>query len=225
MVGTGLTMIDVFLTLQTLGWSGTIYAVSRTGLLPLPHFKGSDYPLFPPDNVDTLGLHALVAFMEEHCARLRADGMNPALVVDKLRPFTQRIWRNFSVAEKQEFSRRLPHPLERGAPPHPAYCRRTDRNRAEAKTGCAFSREDFATCAGDGDRIQVTIDPGNGQPPHQLSGIAGQLHRAPRVARPMRRTALFRNLFERGLVRPDELDMGIEVTPRFRRRRPGRAAV
>ena len=31
--------------------------------------------------------------------------MNPAIVVDKLRPFTQRIWRNFSVAEKQEFSR------------------------------------------------------------------------------------------------------------------------
>ena len=26
---------------------------------------------------------------------------------------------------------------------------------------------------------------------------------------------LFRNLFERGLVRPDELDMGIEVTPDF----------
>ena len=33
-----------------------------------------------------------------------ANGMNPAMVVDKLRPFTQRIWRHFSVAEKQEFS-------------------------------------------------------------------------------------------------------------------------
>ena len=105
LVGTGLTMIDVFLTLHTVGWRGTIFAVSRNGLLPLPHFKGSDYPLFPPDDVETLGLHELVALMEEHCARLRANGMNPAMVVDKLRPFTQRIWRNFSVAEKQEFSR------------------------------------------------------------------------------------------------------------------------
>ena len=57
LVGTGLTMIDVFLTLQTLEWVGTIHAISRTGLLPLPHFKGSDYPLFPPDDVATLGLH------------------------------------------------------------------------------------------------------------------------------------------------------------------------
>ncbi len=131
LVGTGLTMIDVFLTLHTVGWGGTIYAVSRNGLLPLPHFKGADYPLFPPDDVETLGLHELVAIMEGHCARLRADRMNPALVVDKLRPFTQRIWRNFSVAEKQEFSRDYRTRWNVVRAPHSACCRRADRNRSE----------------------------------------------------------------------------------------------
>ena len=56
LVGTGLTMIDVFLTIRSVGWSGTIYAVSRNGLLPLPHFKGSDYSQFPPEDVESLGL-------------------------------------------------------------------------------------------------------------------------------------------------------------------------
>ena len=139
-------MIDVFLTLHTVGWGGTIHAVSRNGLLPLPHFKGSDYPLFPPDDVETLGLHELAALMEEHCARLRADGMNPAVVVDKLRPFTQRIWRNFSVADKQEFSRRLPHPLERRAPPHPARRRRADRNRSGGRPASHSQGNDFVRC-------------------------------------------------------------------------------
>src|SRR5262249_22100599 len=100
-IGTGLTMIDIFLTLCTLGWAGTIYAVSPSGLLPLPHFKGNDYPLFPPDAPWTLGLHTLVALVEEHCSQLRSKGMNPAVLVDKLRPSSQQIWRYFSRAEKQ----------------------------------------------------------------------------------------------------------------------------
>src|SRR6185436_1858893 len=48
LLGTGLTMVDVFLTLQEVGWRGTIRAVSRNGLLPLSHFRGIEYPSFPP---------------------------------------------------------------------------------------------------------------------------------------------------------------------------------
>jgi uncharacterized NAD(P)/FAD-binding protein YdhS len=214
LVGTGLTMIDVFLTLRALGWGGTIYAVSRTGLLPLPHFKGSDYPLFPPDDVSTLGLHALVALMEEHCARLRADGMNPALVVDKLRPFTQRIWRNFSVAEKQEFSRdyRTRWNVVRHRIP-PVVAGQIETAQKEDRLRIKKGR--LRDVRGDGDRIHVTIDSGNGLPPHPL--VVGLLVNCtgPREALTDAPVALFRNLLERGLVSPDELDMGIEVTPDF----------
>ena len=214
LVGTGLTMIDVFLTLRTLGWVGTIYAISRTGLLPLPHFKGSDYPLFPPDDLSTLGLHALVALMEDHCARLRADGMNPALVVDKLRPFTQRIWRNFSVAEKQEFSRDYRtrwNVVRHRIPPVVAAQIETAQNEDRFQILKGRLRD----VRGDGERIHVTIDSGNGLHPHHL--VVGLLVNCtgPREALTDAPDALFRNLFERGLVRPDELDMGIEVTPDF----------
>ncbi len=67
----------------------------------------------------------------------------------------------------------------------------------------------------EGDRLQVTIDPGNGQPPHDL--VVGLLVNCtgPRESLNDEPDTLFQNLFERGLVRPDELDMGIEVTPDF----------
>jgi uncharacterized NAD(P)/FAD-binding protein YdhS len=214
LVGTGLTMIDVFLTLRAAGWGGTIHAVSRTGLLPLPHFKGSDYPLFPPDDVATLGLRELVALMEEHCGRLQADGKNPALVVDKLRPFTQRIWRNFSVAEKREFSRdyRTRWNVVRHRIP-PAVAGQIEAARNEGKLHVLQGR--LREARGDGDKIQVTIDPGNGQPPRDL--VVGLLVNCtgPRESLNDAPAALFQNLFDRGLVRPDELDMGIEVTPDF----------
>jgi uncharacterized NAD(P)/FAD-binding protein YdhS len=214
LVGTGLTMIDVFLTLQTLGWSGTIHAVSRTGLLPLPHFKGSDYPLFPPDDVDTMGLHSLAALMEEHCARLRADGMNPALVVDKLRPFTQRIWRNFSVPEKQEFSRdyRTRWNVVRHRIP-PTVAGQIETAQKENRLRILKGRIRDARAAGD--KIAVTVDPGKGQTTQDLNVGFLVNCTGPRESLADAPADLFRNLLERGLVRPDELDMGIEVTPDF----------
>ena len=214
LVGTGLTMIDVFLTLQTLGWSGKIHAVSRTGLLPLAHFKGSDYPLFPPDNVDTMGLHSLAALMEEHCARLRADGSNPALVVDKLRPFTQRIWRNFSVAEKQEFSRDYRtrwNVVRHRIPPTVA----AQIETAQKENRFRILKGRLRDPRNDGNRIRVTIDPEKGQPTEQLSVGLLVNCTGPRESLADAPDDLIRNLFERGLIRPDELDMGIEVTPNF----------
>jgi uncharacterized NAD(P)/FAD-binding protein YdhS len=214
LVGTGLTMIDVYLTLHAAGWHGTISAVSRNGLLPLSHFRGSDYPQFPPDDVETLSLHDLVAVMEDHCARLRADGRNPAIVVDKLRPFTQRIWRNLSVAEKREFFRRYctRWNVTRHRIP-PTVAGQLEAARAEDRLRILKGR--LQEARGDGDRIRVTIDPGNGQPPHEFAvgllvnctGPCESLSEAPEP--------LFRNLFARGLIRADELDMGIDVTPDF----------
>ncbi len=105
LLGTGLTTVDAIITLLALDWRGTIHAVSRNGLLPESHFKGVDDPHFPPANVDlaTLGLAGLVRLIEEHCARLRAAGLNPAMVVDKMRPHTQRVWGAFTDAERREF--------------------------------------------------------------------------------------------------------------------------
>ena len=180
----------------------------------LPHFKGSDYPHFPPDDVDSLSLNQLVPLMEEHCARLRAEGLNPAVVVDKLRPFTQRIWRNFSVADRLEFSRRYRtrwNVVRHRIPPAVA----AQIEAAQKDNSLRILKGRLQEVRAYGERIHATIDPGNGLPPHEI--VAGLLINCtgPRESLNDEPETLYRNLIERGLIRPDELDMGIEVTPDF----------
>ncbi len=164
--------------------------------------------------MESLGLSSLVTLMEEHCARLRADGRNPAVVVDKLRPFTQRIWRNFSVAERLEFSRRFRtrwNVVRHRIPP--AVAAQIEASQKE-KT-LRVLKGSIQEIRADGDRIHTLIDPGDGLPVHELT--VGMLVNCtgPRESVNNAPETLFRNLLGRGLIRPDELDMGIEVTPDF----------
>jgi uncharacterized NAD(P)/FAD-binding protein YdhS len=214
LVGTGLTMIDAFLTLRSIGWKGTIFALSRNGLLPVPHFKGSEYPGFPPDEPWTLGLRSLAALTKEHCTRLREKGMNPALTVDKLRPFTQRIWRSFSLEEKQEFCRRFRAQWN-------VLRHRIPQNVAEeievAKGTGAFRvlKGRLGAVSDEGSRLHVKIDGEDGQPAEEIS--VGLLINCtgPRESLSDAPETLIRNLFRKGLIRADEVDLGIEVTPDF----------
>ena len=106
-LGTGLTTIDTIVTLRAVGWQGLVHAVSRNGWMPHPHFRGIEWPDFPPAGVDlaTLGLPKLLELIEQHCSRLRDRGANPAIIVDKIRPHTQRIWRNFTLEDRRTFAR------------------------------------------------------------------------------------------------------------------------
>ena len=93
MLGTGLTTVDVIISLRAMGWMGSIHAISRHGWFPHSHFRGIEYPDFPPAGVDLadLGLEKLVALVQHHCALLYERNANPAIIGDKLRPHTQRI--------------------------------------------------------------------------------------------------------------------------------------
>src|SRR6202000_538907 len=90
------------------------------------------------------------------------------MVGDKLRPFTQRIWRNFSVAEKQEFSRHYRtrwNVVRHRIPPAVAGQIETAREEGRLRVLKGSLRE----VRGEGERIRVTIDPGDGQPPEELA--------------------------------------------------------
>jgi uncharacterized NAD(P)/FAD-binding protein YdhS len=106
LLGTGLTAVDAILTLRAKGWLGSIHAVSRHGWFPHSHFRGIRYPDFPPPGVDVaaLGLDELLLLIDEHCAILHARNVNPAIIVDKLRPYTQRIWSGFSREQRLRFA-------------------------------------------------------------------------------------------------------------------------
>jgi uncharacterized NAD(P)/FAD-binding protein YdhS len=105
LLGTGLTTVDIVLTLSEIGWDGEIIALSRNGMLPKSHFRGIAYEDFLPADADSLSLPALRHLVQQHCDRLKQMSQNSAIAIDKLRPHTQRLWQSLSVEEKQDFLR------------------------------------------------------------------------------------------------------------------------
>jgi len=101
LIGTGLTMVDVVLSLEAQGFGGRIVALSRRGLLPHRHAPATPaaQPLAerprPP-------LSALVRSVR---ARGQAIGWRSA--IDELRPFTQGIWAAADPIERRRFLRHL----------------------------------------------------------------------------------------------------------------------
>lgn len=103
LIGAGLTMIDAFLTLQERDWKGPIYTVSRSALLPMSYFPPVEFPDYLPPDPTRLKLRELVILMEAHCIHARRRGIPTPVVVDKLRPYTQQIFRQFTPEEKRAF--------------------------------------------------------------------------------------------------------------------------
>lgn len=212
-LGTGLTMVDVFLTLNELGWQGNLIAVSRNGMVPQAHFRGIEYPDFLPDEPESLGLDELVTLLGEHCERLRQLGENPGIIVDRLRPFTQRIWQGFSVSEKRKFLERyaarwnvIRHRIAQ--PIHQRLTEAITDGRVRIVKGRVRSLSER------GEDVLVTVEKPNGREQSLCGGLVINCT-GPQDRLADTEVPLFQNLLRRGLIRPDELDMGIDVGPDF----------
>lgn len=99
-IGTGLTMVDLVLMLDSSGFEGRVIALSRRGLLPRRHADGP-----PPERLRERPATVASALLHEVRARAGADGWRQA--VDGMRPFTQGMWANASEAERARFLRHL----------------------------------------------------------------------------------------------------------------------
>lgn len=103
-VGTGLTAIDVILSLTTAGHAGPIVAVSRHGLLPRPH-RRPGAPAGPP-----VPFRGPAGPLRELVRQLRAEvraGADWRAVVDGLRSRLDEVWRGLSPADRDRFLRHL----------------------------------------------------------------------------------------------------------------------
>lgn len=101
LIGTGLTMIDIALLLESSGFKGRIVALSRRGLVPqrhdapgAMHEKLAERPVVTPAQL-------------VHLVRKRGEVIGWRQAVDELRPYTQAMWANASEAERQRFLRHL----------------------------------------------------------------------------------------------------------------------
>jgi uncharacterized NAD(P)/FAD-binding protein YdhS len=107
LVGTGLTAVDVALTLTASGRTAPVVAVSRRGLLPLSHAATAAPPRLPD---------------LDDCARLRdvirtvraaaGESGDWRAVVDGMRPHLDRLWGALTPAEQEAFLRHLARPWE-----------------------------------------------------------------------------------------------------------------
>ena len=100
-IGAGLTMVDVAITLARRGPRRRIVALSRHGLLPQRH-AGAPAPPAPRPPLD-ISLAESVRLVR---ARATIEG-NWRAVFDSLRPVTQALWGRLTLDERQRFLRHL----------------------------------------------------------------------------------------------------------------------
>ncbi|MGE4322991.1 MAG: FAD/NAD(P)-binding protein [Sphingobium sp.] len=100
LLGTGLTAVDVVLSLESAGWRGRVTALSRRGLRPRAH--AAHGPVVDPVPPPHLRGSWLV-----RCVRRRAAEIGWRGAVDELRPHVQDLWRRHDPAAQGRFLRHL----------------------------------------------------------------------------------------------------------------------
>ena len=111
LLGTGLTAVDLIVQARTMGHRGTIYAISRHGLLPCRHRTSPSAP--PHANGPSIRVEGetttrgLFRRVRSEAARCQAMGSDWRSVVDALRPLTQSLWRALDEGERRRFLRHV----------------------------------------------------------------------------------------------------------------------
>lgn len=212
LIGTGLTMVDVALSLDDAQPGRPMLALSRRGLAPLRHDGAPPTSPPAPPTADLSPLEAL-AWLR---ANVEKHGWRTA--VDAIRPVTQDLWRGWPPARKQAFLRHA-RPFwdihrHRLAPP---VAKRIAAMRASGQLAIAAGKIRGLEVQSDG----YVICKWRGR-----SERTGYAFRAVRVVNCTGPTGniltsedpLVRDLVRRGLARPDPPRLGFDVDEAFRLR-------
>ena len=106
-VGTGLSMVDVVMHFHHTGHTGKVQAISTRGLLPAVHDLGFTYPPFHDEIKPIREITQILKAVRRHIRKAHETGSNWRAVIDSLRPITQEIWINLPLAEKKYFKQHL----------------------------------------------------------------------------------------------------------------------
>jgi uncharacterized NAD(P)/FAD-binding protein YdhS len=102
-LGTGLTMVDYVLSLLRDGYKGPIVAISRRGLLSMAHRRVDPARIDEADIPFGASTSRLLRWFRHRIDAHVAEGGDWRSVVDAIRPFTQRLWRELPLASKRSF--------------------------------------------------------------------------------------------------------------------------
>lgn len=107
LLGTGLTMVDMLVSLCDRQHRGKIYAVSRRGLVPLPHQSTKPYPAFLSPNTAPKRVLGLLQRIRAEIKTATLKGYDWRSVIDSLRPITPQLWQQLPRIEQKRFLRHL----------------------------------------------------------------------------------------------------------------------
>jgi uncharacterized NAD(P)/FAD-binding protein YdhS len=110
LIGTGLTAIDVALSIGARNPNAQIVMLSRRGRLPQAHRQVSPYAVDLGEITGRGSIVETIHAVRSHIRRAQDAGSDWRAVVDALRPHTQRIWRELPPVAKRSFLRHArPH--------------------------------------------------------------------------------------------------------------------
>jgi uncharacterized NAD(P)/FAD-binding protein YdhS len=210
-VGTGLSMVDVALSLAGGSDRPSLRAVSRHGLLPRIHRSGlTRLDCFREPPTDG-GLDSLLAAFFADVTRAGETGGDWRDVIDSMRPFAPGLWRQLRVAEKRRFLTTMHRPWDvhrfRMAP---QIATRLDDLRREGRlrVGAGTVRELVAV----GERVEAVIETADGRRESlivdRIVNCAGAGTDISRQAPPP-----IAGMLADGIARPDPLGLGLDVDP------------
>ena len=204
LVGTGLTMVDLVLSLDAAGHRGRIVALSRRGLIPRSHADFDPAPV-ELDDVPSGNVRALWRWLRRRSAEI---GWRAA--VDSLRPHSHPLWQALTADQQHRFLR------------HARPWWDVHRHRIAPEVGATIAR-----LVGEG-RLEIVA--GRIVAARETDGgieveyrrrrsaalqyetfayafnCTGPLHSMERTRDP-----LLRSLLDAGNVRPDHLGIGLEI--------------
>ncbi len=202
-VGTGLTMVDMVLSLDEAGFAGRIVALSRRGLSPRAHAPAEPAPV-SLDDVPHGSTRALLRWLRSRSARV---GWRAA--IDSLRPHSHALWASLPLDEQRRFLRHA-RPWwdvhrHRIAPEVAArVAGLVAEGRLEILAGRVIAAKEDGGC------IAVELARRYGATRTERFGTVinctGPLHSMSRTANP-----LLRSLLDSGAARADALDIGLEM--------------
>jgi uncharacterized NAD(P)/FAD-binding protein YdhS len=206
-LGSGLTMLDVAISLTGAHPDTVVHAVSRHALLPREHRCPPGRTLQPAD-LSPVDLPGLIRRVRVAAAE-SPDGWQA--VVDALRPHVPGLWQQLSSPDKRLFLRHVARYWEvhRHRVP-PATARRIDELRSAGRLSVLRGRVIAVSDTPTG--LYVRIEHGA----RVAEVAAGWLINATGPATDVTVTTdpLLRGLLDSGLARPDSLRLGIEADAR-----------
>lgn len=212
-IGTGLTMVDTVLTLLDQGHQGAITATSRRGLLPLVHVETRPFKSFLSADVSPGSVLDVMIALRADVRRAREEGLDWRSAFDALRSHHHRIWRNLPLDERRRFLRHArPYWEVHRHRMAPQVASRIEAALASGQLRIRPGRLETVVPQPDGSGLSVCLRPREGEAVVGFDVDAVINACGPECDLRRVRHPLVRQLLDRGLVRPDALRLGLDVT-------------